>query len=298
MKELSGILSLDGHSLPNSLVAGLTVLLAWFIVLCLYRLYFSPTAHFPGPKLAALTQWYEVYYDVYLNGQFTLHVKELHKKYGNLSTSPVVISQISESEAGPIVRINPWELSINDPEFYETIYSTTSRFDKVPEHQWWGNAATSAQSTVSHDLHRLRRAAQNPFFSKRQISLYAPEIQARADKLCNRLNSEYKDNEKVLQMTSVLGCFTADTVTEYAFAKDYKYLDSPDFQARFVKTMQELGKNMHLLMLFPWLLSILVALPEWFVTKLNHQIGEIFAFQAVLMSNQQSLVEKLIIPGH
>lgn len=80
MKELSGILSLDGHSLPNSLVAGLTVLLAWFIVLCLYRLYFSPTAHFPGPKLAALTQWYEVYYDVYLNGQFTLHVKELHKK--------------------------------------------------------------------------------------------------------------------------------------------------------------------------------------------------------------------------
>jgi hypothetical protein len=91
MKELSGILSLDGHSLPNSLVAGLTVLLAWFIVLCLYRMYFSPTAHFPGPKLAVLTQWYEVYYDVYLNGQFTLHVKELHKKYGNLSTSPVII---------------------------------------------------------------------------------------------------------------------------------------------------------------------------------------------------------------
>jgi hypothetical protein len=55
---------------------------------------------------------------------------------------------------------------------------------------------------------------------------------------------------------------------------------------------------MHLLMLFPWLLSILVALPEWFVTKLDHQIGEIFAFQAVLMSNQQSLVEKLMIPGH
>ena len=82
-------------------------------------------------------------------------------------------------------------------------------------------------------------------------------------------------------MTSVFGCFSADIVTEYAFAKDYKYLESPDFQARFVKTMQELGKNMHTLMLFPWLLTILVALPEWLVKKLNHQVGEIFAFQAV-----------------
>ena len=82
-------------------------------------------------------------------------------------------------------------------------------------------------------------------------------------------------------MASIFGCFSADIVTEYAFAKDYKYLDSPDFQARFVKTMQELGKNMHILMLFPWLLTILVALPESLVKKLNHQIGEIFAFQAV-----------------
>jgi len=32
MKELGGNLSLDGYSLPNPLVAGLTVL-AWFIVL-------------------------------------------------------------------------------------------------------------------------------------------------------------------------------------------------------------------------------------------------------------------------
>jgi hypothetical protein len=87
-------------------------------------------------------------------------------------------------------------------------------------------------------------------------------------------------------MTSVFGCFSADIVTEYAFSKDYKYLDSRDFQARFVKTMQELGKNMHILMLFPWLLTILVSLPEWFVQRLNHQIGEIFAFQTVLVSDQ------------
>lgn len=50
----------------------------------IYRLYLSPIAKFPGPKLAALTQWYETYYDVYLDGKFTLHFKELHEKYGML----------------------------------------------------------------------------------------------------------------------------------------------------------------------------------------------------------------------
>ena len=63
--------------------------------------------------------------------------------------------------------------------------------------------------------------------------------------------------------------------------------------------MQELGKNMHTLMLFPWLLTILVALPEWLVKKLNHQIGEIFAFQAVRVQRSSfGYVVKLTKLGH
>jgi hypothetical protein len=182
---------------------------------------------------------------------------------------------------GPIIRINPWEVHINDPEFYETIYSTTSHFDKVPEHEWWGNSPTAAQSTVSHEKHKIRRAAQSAFFSKRQILNFTPEIQALADKLCNRLNFEYKNSGTVLQMNDVIGCFSADIVTEYAFAKDYRYLDSPDFQAKFVRTMTGLAKAMHILMLFPWVLVTLNALPQWFVEKLDPSMGEVFAFQAV-----------------
>ena len=46
------------------------------------RLVLSPLAAFPGPKLAALTNWYEFYYDVILQGKFTFKIQELHKKYG------------------------------------------------------------------------------------------------------------------------------------------------------------------------------------------------------------------------
>lgn len=55
----------------------------WYLaVLAIYRLYFSPLAKFPGPKLAALTRWYEFYYEVIHNGQFLFHTRHLHERYG------------------------------------------------------------------------------------------------------------------------------------------------------------------------------------------------------------------------
>lgn len=55
---------------------------AYLLSLALYRLYLSPIAHFPGPRLAALTVLYEFYWEAVRNGQFTFHIGELHKQYG------------------------------------------------------------------------------------------------------------------------------------------------------------------------------------------------------------------------
>jgi hypothetical protein len=70
--------------LPSTSVAGACLLLwvAYLISLAIYRLYLSPLAKFPGPKLAALSKYYEFYYEVVKRGQFTFHIQELHKKYG------------------------------------------------------------------------------------------------------------------------------------------------------------------------------------------------------------------------
>lgn len=47
-----------------------------------YRLFLHPLAGFPGPKLAAISRWYEGYYDLVLGGQYTLKIRELHGYYG------------------------------------------------------------------------------------------------------------------------------------------------------------------------------------------------------------------------
>jgi hypothetical protein len=59
----------------------------YLLGLAFYRLYLSPIAKFPGPKLAALSKWYEFYYEVVKPGQFSAHIRELHKIYGEFTLS-------------------------------------------------------------------------------------------------------------------------------------------------------------------------------------------------------------------
>lgn len=59
-------------------------ILVYLLTLASYRLFFHPLSKFPGPKLAAITQHYEAYYDVVRNGQYTFKIAELHEKYGEM----------------------------------------------------------------------------------------------------------------------------------------------------------------------------------------------------------------------
>jgi hypothetical protein len=71
-----------GTSLLKLCVPTCLLLVIYLVGLGLYRLYWSPLAGYPGPKLAALSNWYEFYYDVILQGKFTFHIRDLHKQYG------------------------------------------------------------------------------------------------------------------------------------------------------------------------------------------------------------------------
>jgi hypothetical protein len=71
-------------SVSTGLAVASILFVVYIAVLSIYRLYLSPLARFPGPKWAALTQWYEVYFDMFKGGggQFTFEIKRMHEKYG------------------------------------------------------------------------------------------------------------------------------------------------------------------------------------------------------------------------
>lgn len=61
-------------------VAGTIVI--YYVTIVSYRLFLRPLARFPGPKLAAISRWYEAYYDLSKGGQYTPKIAELHEQYG------------------------------------------------------------------------------------------------------------------------------------------------------------------------------------------------------------------------
>ncbi|KAL2018475.1 hypothetical protein VTK56DRAFT_831 [Thermocarpiscus australiensis] len=216
---------------------------AYFAVVALYRLCFHPLAKFPGPKLAALTRLYEGYYDVILDGQYTFKIEQLHKKYG------------------PVVRISPHELHVGDPAFFETLYTREGRWDKYP----WAQDAFGFPSTVvhtlAHDVHKRRRAAMNPYFSKANVSRRQDIIKSLVEKLCRRFDAAAESREEV-NLTHALGAFARDLSISYILRKDYGNLDAKDFNASMNKTIMGLGKAWLLRKHAGWATPLILSLPS------------------------------------
>ncbi|KAF8867135.1 cytochrome P450 [Acephala macrosclerotiorum] len=203
----------------------------------IWRLYFSPIAKFPGPKLAALTYgkistkndpptlWilltiarYETYYDIFCGGEYLWKIQKLHEKYGST------------------ISIDPHEQHVLALE---------------------GSIFASA----SHDLHRKRRDALAAFFSKESSRRLLPLIQERVDTMVRRLG-EMKGSGKTVNLLQALLAFSHDVIMETCFGEHAHRLDNKNFDPSFHYLVMNSGKVSVLFRDFPIVLKTVFALPE------------------------------------
>ena len=247
--------SLIPQSTTQAALASTAALLIYLFCLAVYRLYLHPLSRYPGSKLAALTLWYEFYYDVVLRGQFYLEIARMHEKYG------------------PIVRINPHELHISDPDFYDIVFvgAGTRRTEK---YAWSANMfhiPGSMLSTVSHELHRARRQPLNQFFSRASVAKLEPVIKSKIDTLCRRLEA-IRGSGAAMALNLAYTCLTTDIITEYSFGRSWGYIDRDDFAPEWTRMMAGGTEAALLNKQIPWFFPLMKALPMWLVVRLNPDI--------------------------
>jgi hypothetical protein len=179
------------------------------------------------------------------------------------------------------VRINPYELHIDDPDYYDEVYTGPTK----PRDKWawsasmFGNSS-SHFSSVPYKLHRMRRAPLNPFFSRKAVVQLEPTIKAAVEKLCSRL-AGFRQTKEPVNLRYAFAALTMDVVTEYSFANCYNCLDEPDFAPVWIEAVDSLSVNSHVNKQFPQLLSAMRYMPLWLVAWLNPHIMRMINFQIV-----------------
>ncbi|KAI2635632.1 cytochrome P450 family protein [Hypomontagnella submonticulosa] len=194
----------------GSLASAAVIIVFNGLVVLLYRLFWCPLVRIPGPRLAALTYWYECYYDVLQPAQYVFKIKELHRTYR------------------PIIRITPTEVSIADPDFVDSIYSpgTGHKRDKDAQKVKALGINTSMGGAVAHDLHRRRRDPLNPFFSHQSITRLAPKLNDKVQQMEDQFLQAEKSAE-VLNLSDIYYGFTNDVVDECCFGHNEDLVGDP-----------------------------------------------------------------------
>ncbi|MCJ1402024.1 hypothetical protein MMC11_005243 [Xylographa trunciseda] len=241
-------LSLNPLSYSASQLFNVTggVFLLYILSVSIYRLYLSPLANIPGPRLAAVASCYEFYHEHVKHGRYEWKIRDMHKKYG------------------PLVRISPREIHINDPDFYETLF--TQKLDKDPVVVGQFGHALSTQATASSDLHRVRRAAISPFFSQAKVTQLQSMITDKIEVLCRKLSECHRTREPA-NMYNLYRGLAVDIISEFAFNRSWDFLDKAESGQAWFRMIINGAKAAALLRQFPWLIWIMMSLPLW-LTKI------------------------------
>ena len=182
---------------------------------------------------------------------------------------------------GPIIRIGPNEVHIQDSEFYETLYAQSRPGNKLTTLAHRFNNPHASFSTVEHSVHRNRRAALNPFFSKAKIAARSVSVQHHMNRLVERIKEDFSGTARVLSLDEMWGCWTTDLIIEYCFEKRYQFIERDDLKSPFATAMIDLLAPVHFVTQFPGFMAILTSLPDPVIKFLQPEMTSVIDFNNV-----------------
>ncbi|RAH51055.1 cytochrome P450 [Aspergillus brunneoviolaceus CBS 621.78] len=189
-----------------------------------------------------LTWWYEFYYDAIQPGQYVFKIQELHKRYG------------------PIIRVTPDGIHINDVGFLDTVYAPAMvRRDKYDYQLRSLRIPGGVGTTAGYHLHRLRRESLTHFFSKKNILYLEGLITDKVEQLKQLIATHVADNTPV-NLSDAFFAFSNDVVTNFLFAHQTDILSNESKAVILRQNSKELLMGINLNKHFPWIPDFLESL--------------------------------------
>lgn len=184
---------------PSATVAQVLFCLffAYHVLTALYNITLHPLARVPGYKLAGMSRLYQTYW-CYRKGRsmYYLKVQEMHEKFG------------------PIVRVNPNEVSLRDPKDFEKVYTIRSKYTKDPLFYRTMGVLKGMFGCFDNELHRARRQPWVAHFSKTAVAGLGSTMGDKVATLCRRAEEDLETTGKI-PIQGLLHALMIDVVSEY-----------------------------------------------------------------------------------
>lgn len=186
----------------TSPIISLTASTAFYLIAhIIYRIFFHPISHIPGPLFAKTTALW-LHYHAYIGDEATV-IHAAHKKYG------------------PYVRVSPNEVDISDPDAIAPIYESRGGFPKA---DCYANFDIDGHKTIfstTDAFHRAVRAkAVVPMFSTASIRANVGPLYDCMDTMVRRMQTE-KSTGKPVNVLNLTRSLAVDAVSTHLFQQNY-----------------------------------------------------------------------------
>lgn len=143
---------------------------------------------------------------------------------------------------------------------------------------------------MNHDLHRRRRAALSPFFSKKAVGDLDGAVREKISKVLGRLETAAETHE-VLRLEVAFTALATDIITQYAFEKSWNCLDQKDFNLAWKEIMVMSFSSNGMTRQFPVFLRMIALTPPWLIKILSPGMGYFLNWKAEVENDVKSTTE-------
>ncbi|KAJ5090176.1 cytochrome P450 [Penicillium argentinense] len=243
---LGSLLNISSVSIIKAIA---TALVAHFVLISAWRLWFHPLASVPGPRLAAVSSLWEVWQDVFRDGNMARAISRLHDEYNS-----------------DVVRISPNHVHINDPDFYFQMFKVTSGFEKDPA---FYSKLGVPHSILSVDTKTARfiRTKANAIVAPRDWGVMAEKAYKVTKRASDHLASQSRRGDEI-DLFQMLRSISTDMICHLCFGFSAGFVDNPEESSQLFRVLDMCLEGLWYTVHIPFLAEYIFVLPNWILKTL------------------------------